>query len=143
MSLLRHGSTRRHLPSRGHCMKEGRRSGADGSPSHELGGYELKGKNEQEGRQQTIEITENRGERVQTNITHLQSYIICMYCLHFIQNLLSSFSFVVLQKVFIFLAFPTVCSYFLPLPAPSPPYSLASFPASLSISFFMQHYLSL
>lgn len=81
MSSLRHGSTRRHLPNRGHCMKEGRRSGADGSPSHELGGYELKGKNEQEGRQQTIEITENRGERVQMNVTHLQSYIICIFCL--------------------------------------------------------------
>lgn len=62
---------------------------------------------------------------------------------HFIQNLLSSFSFVVLSKVFIFLAFPSVCSYFLPFSAPSPPYSLASFPAFLSISFFMQLYLFL
>lgn len=32
-------------------MKEGRRPGADGSSSHELGGYKLKGKNEQEVKQ--------------------------------------------------------------------------------------------
>lgn len=60
-------------------MKEGRRPGADGFSGHELGGYKPKGKNEQEVRHQTGEITEDRGERVQKNVTQLESYMLFLF----------------------------------------------------------------
>lgn len=121
-------------------MKEGRRPGAGGCFSCELGSYKPEGKSEPEVRQETGDITEYRGERVQKNITslkdicyfffqlstfYLQPFILFPICIPFQINFcLASAYFKVSSPTFF---------YFLPIP-----YPIHCFFSSTTFYFFLR-----
>lgn len=128
-------------------MKEGRRPGADGSSSHELGGYKLKGKDEHKVRQQTGEITEDRGERGLKITTQLESYMLFLFltlCISFATfSLLSHLQYFSNYLLSLLLSISKHFLLFSAILCPALTLPTVTFPATLSISFFIQPLLSL
>lgn len=146
MSSLGHGSKRRDLPSWGHCRKEGRRPGAGGSFSCELGSCKPEGESDPGWGTSLVRSLSAGVKECRRTSPDWKIYVISFSSsLHFICNLLSFFPFVFLSKLIFALLLPIskcillLSSIFYPFPT----LFTISFLASLSISFFRLLFLSL